>query len=40
MSMNLRTGLDFLLALPVDDLNDIAETMNAMLEEVARGGQK
>lgn len=40
MSINLRTGLDFLLALSVGDLNDIAETMNAILEEAARSGQK
>ncbi|MEQ2655724.1 hypothetical protein AAAT68_02540 [Lawsonibacter asaccharolyticus] len=40
MSIHLRTGLDYLLALSVDDLNDLADTMNELSEEVRRNGKK
>ena len=40
MSIQLRTGLDYLLALSVDDLNDLADTMNELSEEVRRNGKK
>jgi hypothetical protein len=40
MSVQLRTGFDYLLALTVDDLNDIADDMNEIAEEVAKRGKK
>lgn len=40
LSINLRTGLDYLTALPVDELNEIAETVTAYLEEVEKIGKK
>ena len=40
MSVHLRTGLDYLLALSVDDLNDLADTVNELSEEVRRNGKK
>uniref|UniRef100_A0AAU8B809 Uncharacterized protein n=1 Tax=Dulem virus 34 TaxID=3145752 RepID=A0AAU8B809_9CAUD len=38
--MQLKTGVDFFLDMPVDDLNEIAETVNQMMEEVSRHGHK
>ncbi|MGI6027895.1 MAG: hypothetical protein ACOX81_00615 [Candidatus Heteroscillospira sp.] len=40
MSINLRTGLDFLLALSVDELNDIANDLLEITEEVQKRGRK
>jgi hypothetical protein len=40
MSIQLRTGLEYLQALPIDDLNDIADDLNDIAEEVARHVKK
>lgn len=38
MSIQLRTGLDYLLALSVSDLNELADTVTQYAEEVAKHG--
>lgn len=40
LSIYLRTGLDYLLALPVDELNDLADTVNDYAAEVEKHGKK
>lgn len=40
MAINLRTGLDYLSALPVDQLNEIAESLIAYMKEVDKVGKK
>ena len=40
MAMQLHTGVDFFLALPLDELNEIAESVNEVAEEVAKHGKK
>lgn len=40
MSMQLHTGVDYFMSMPVDDLNEIAETVANVAEEVARRGKK
>lgn len=40
MSISLRTGLDYLTALSMTELNEIADTLNAYMEEVEKIGQK
>lgn len=40
MSIQLRTGLDYLLALSVSDLNELADTVAQYAEEVAKHGRK
>ena len=40
LSMQLHTGYDYFMGLPVDDLNEIAETVKNVAEEVARYGDK
>lgn len=40
MSIQLRTGLDYLLALSVSDLNELADTVMQYAEEVAKHGRK
>lgn len=40
LSMQLHTGYDYLMSLPVDDLNEIAETVKNVAEEVAGYGGK
>lgn len=40
MSFTLRTGLDYLMALSVDELNDIATDIANIMEEVEKRGQK
>jgi hypothetical protein len=38
--MQLKTGMDYFMAMPVDDLNEIAQTVNTFAEEVASRGRK
>lgn len=38
--MQLHSGVDFFLSLQVDELNDYAETVKAMWEEVERSRGK
>lgn len=40
MSIQLRTGLDYLLALSVSDLNELADTVTQYAEEVAEHGRQ
>jgi hypothetical protein len=40
LSIQLRTGLDYLLALPVSDLNELADTVTQYAEEVAKHGRQ
>lgn len=40
MSIHLRTGLDYLMSLPVDELNEIAEAVAEYAEEVKKRGKK
>lgn len=40
MSIQLRTGLDYLLALSVSDLNELADTVTKYAEEVAKHGRQ
>lgn len=41
MSMQLHTGIDYFLSMPLDELNEIAESVKNILEEVTqRNGQK
>lgn len=40
LSLNLHTGVDYFMGLPVDDLNDLAEMVNETLKEVARHGKQ
>ena len=40
MSIQLRTGLDYLLALSVSDLNELADTVTQYAEEVAKHVRK
>lgn len=40
LSLNLHTGVDYFMGLPIDDLNDLAETVNETLKEVARHGKQ
>lgn len=41
LSMQLHTGFDYFINLPIDDLNEIAESVSQVAEEVAkRGGKK
>ena len=38
LSMQLHTGVDYFMEMPVEDLNDIAEDVRKMLEEVNNHG--
>ena len=40
LSIQLRTGLDYLLALSVSDLNELADTVTQYAEEVAKHGRQ
>lgn len=41
MAMQLHTGIDYFLSLPLDELNEIAESVKNVLEEVTqRNGKK
>lgn len=40
ISIQLHTGIDYLMGLPVDDLNEIAGTVAQINEEVAKRGVK
>lgn len=40
MSIHLKTGVDYLMSLPLDQLNEIAETVNEYMEEVEKHGKK
>lgn len=41
LSMQLHTGIDYFMNLPIDELNEIAESVGQMAEEMAkRGGKK
>ena len=39
LSINLHTGMDYLYSLPIEQLNEIADTVNRYAEEVEKGGQ-
>ena len=40
LSMNLHTGVDYFMGMSIDDLNDLAETVNKTMEEVRRRGKQ
>jgi len=40
LSMQLHTGFDYFMGLSIDDLNEIAETVKTVVEEVAGHGNK
>ena len=40
LSMQLHTGLDYFMGLPIDDLNEIAESVNKMAAEVSKHGRQ
>lgn len=40
LSMQLHTGVDYFMEMPVDDLNAMAEDVRKMLEEVSNHGKK
>ena len=40
MSINLHTGFDYFMALPIDELNDIAADLVELSEEVKKRGNK
>ena len=40
MSMQLKTGMDYFMEMPIDDLNEIAESVNSLMEEVAKRGRQ
>lgn len=40
MSINLHTGIDYFMSLPVDELNDIAADLLEFSEEVKKRGSK
>lgn len=40
LSMQLHTGVDVFMAMPVDELNEYAENVNKIAEEVARHGKQ
>lgn len=40
LSMQLHTGVDYFMSMPLDELNDIAATVAKVAEEVAKRGKK
>lgn len=40
LSMQLHTGIDYFMNLPIDELNAIAESVSQVAEEVAKHGGK
>ena len=40
LSVQLHTGIDYLMSLPVGELNEIAETFAKITEEVSKHGKK
>ncbi|MEG2177101.1 MAG: hypothetical protein RRY97_09530 [Oscillibacter sp.] len=40
LSIQLHTGIDYFMAMPVEELNEIAAEVNQFAEEVASHGKK